>query len=189
DALRRLGEAVRERGMGLVVDVVPNHMSVEVPSANPWFWDVLTHGRGSAFAHYFDVDWSRPRLLLPVLGDDADVAELRLEGGQLAYYDHRFPVAPGSGGGSAQDVHGRQHYELVGWGRGNDELGYRRFFDITSLAAVRVELEDVFDAVHGEILRWVEEGLVTGLRIDHPDGLADPTAYAQRLRERAPGAW
>ncbi|TCI99059.1 malto-oligosyltrehalose synthase [Aeromicrobium sp. IC_218] len=189
DALRRLAEAARERGMGVVVDVVPNHMSVEVPSANPWFWDVLTHGRDSAYAHYFDVDWSRPRLLLPVLGDDADVAELRLEDGRLAYYDHRFPVAPGTEGGSPQDVHDRQHYELVGWRRGNAELGYRRFFDITSLAAVRVELEDVFDAVHGEILRWVEEGLVTGLRIDHPDGLADPTAYAQRLRERAPGAW
>ncbi len=189
DALRRLGEAAREAGLGVVVDVVPNHMSVEVPKANPWWWDVLTHGRDSAYAHYFDVDWSRPRLLLPVLGEDADVAELRLEDGELAYYDHRFPVAPGTEGGTAREVHDRQHYELVGWRRGNAELGYRRFFDITSLAAVRVELEDVFDATHGEILRWVDEGLVTGLRIDHPDGLADPTAYVRRLRERAPGAW
>lgn len=181
-------EAV-ELGLGVVVDIVPNHMSVEVPSANPWWWSVLREGRASPYARHFDIDWSRERLLLPVLGDDADVAELRVDGDTLAYYDHRFPIAPGTGGGTAQEVHDRQHYELVGWRRGNAELGYRRFFDITSLAAIRVEDPAVFDDAHREVLRWVAAGEVTGLRVDHPDGLADPGGYAQRLREAAPDAW
>ncbi|MDF1706016.1 MAG: malto-oligosyltrehalose synthase [Aeromicrobium sp.] len=179
----------RELGLGVVVDIVPNHMSVEVPGANPWWWSVLRDGQTSPYARHFDIDWSRGRLLLPVLGDDADVAELRVDGDTLAFYDHRFPIAPGTGGGTAQEVHDRQHYELVGWRRGNAELGYRRFFDITSLAAIRVEDPAVFDDAHREVLRWVEAGEVTGLRVDHPDGLADPGGYAQRLREAAPEAW
>ncbi|NUT53191.1 MAG: malto-oligosyltrehalose synthase [Saccharothrix sp.] len=81
-----------------------------------------------------------------------------------------------------------EHYRLVHWRRGNTELNYRRFFDITTLAAVRVEDPAVFDATHGEVLRWVAAGQVTGLRVDHPDGLADPTGYVRRLAERA-GVW
>ena len=77
----------------------------------------------------------------------------------------------------------------MGWRRGNAELGYRRFFDITSLAAIRVEDPAVFDDAHREVLRWVGAGEVTGLRVDHPDGLTDPGGYAGRLREAAPDAW
>lgn len=184
-----LAAALRAAGLGLVVDIVPNHLAVERPRANPWWWDVLTHGRESRHAGYFDIDWSRGRLLLPVLGDDDAVAELRVEGGELAYYDHRFPIAPGTETGTPQQVHDRQHYELVGWRRGNAELNYRRFFDITTLAAARVEDPEVFAATHGEVLRWVAAGEVTGLRVDHPDGLADPGGYFRRLRAAAPGAW
>jgi (1->4)-alpha-D-glucan 1-alpha-D-glucosylmutase len=187
--------AVREAGLGLVVDVVPNHMSVEVPRANPWWWSVLAAGQASPWAGHFDVDWTRGRVLVPVLGDDADVAELTVDGDELAYYDHRFPIDPATladpafGSMTPQQVHDRQHYELVGWRRGGSELNYRRFFDITTLAAVRVEDEAVFDDTHREVLRWVDAGQVTGLRIDHPDGLSDPGGYLRRLHDRAPGAW
>lgn len=184
-----LSKAVRAAGLGLVVDIVPNHMSIEVPSANPFWWDVLTHGEASAYAHWFDIDWTRGRLLVPVLGSATDVAELTVDGDELVYADHRFPVAPGTLDGTPQEVHDRQHYELVDWRRGNTELNYRRFFDITTLAAVAVERRDVFDGVHAEVLRWVADGSVTGLRVDHPDGLADPTTYMQWLRDAAPDAW
>ena len=190
-----LTAAVRDAGMGLVVDVVPNHMSVEVPKANPWWWSVLAEGEASPWVGHFDVDWSRGRVLVPVLGDDADVAELRVDGDELAYYDHRFPIDaaalddPGFSSMTPQQVHDRQHYELVGWRRGGSELSYRRFFDITTLAAVRVEDETVFDDTHREVLRWVEAGDVTGLRIDHPDGLSDPGGYLRRLHDEAPEAW
>ncbi|GAB2756791.1 malto-oligosyltrehalose synthase [Nocardioides salsibiostraticola] len=187
-ARRDLTGALRSAAMGLVVDIVPNHMSIEVPSANPFWWDVLAKGPASPFAHWFDIDWSRRRVLVPVLGSDADVEKLQVHDGELGYFDHRFPIS-GSADGTAQEIHDRQHYELVDWRRGNAELNYRRFFDITTLAAVSVEERDVFDAVHAEVLRWVADGEVTGLRVDHPDGLADPTSYAQWLRAAAPEAW
>ncbi|NBH03167.1 malto-oligosyltrehalose synthase [Amycolatopsis sp. SID8362] len=189
DARRELSAKLKEAGLGLVVDIVPNHMSVEVPKANRFWWDVLTHGQDSRYAAFFDVDWARGPILLPVLGDDDAVAELSVEDGELAYYDHRFPIAPGTESGTPQEIHERQHYRLIGWRRGNAELNYRRFFDITNLAAVRVEDPTVFAETHGEVLRWVADGDVTGLRVDHPDGLADPGGYFRRLRENAPGAW
>jgi len=82
-----------------------------------------------------------------------------------------------------------QHYRLTYWRTGARELDYRRFFDITTLVAIRVERERVFDAVHELPLRWLAEGRIDGLRIDHPDGLADPTGYTTRLRAAAPDAW
>ncbi|KQV73664.1 maltooligosyl trehalose synthase [Aeromicrobium sp. Root344] len=189
DGFRSLTAAAREAGLGVVVDIVPNHMSVEVPSANPWWHSVLREGEASAYANYFDIDWSRGRLLVPVLGSADDLAKLTVEGDELVYFDHRFPIAPGTGQGTPQDVHDRQHYELVDWRRGNTELNYRRFFDITTLAAVTVERPEVFEDTHREILTWVNAEEVTGLRIDHPDGLADPGAYVRRLRDAAPNAW
>ena len=85
-------------------------------------------------------------------------------------------------------MHERQHYELAHWTRGNTELSYRRFFAVTTLAGVRQEDEAVFDATHALVRQWVERG-VTGLRIDHPDGLVDPGEYLRRLRALAPGPW
>lgn len=181
DARRRLVSAARAAGLGIVLDLVPNHMSVEVPSTNPWWWDVLEHGPESRYAGWFDIDFAAGPILLPVLGDDP-VLEVR--DGRLAYHEHEFPIAPGTGRGSAAEVHERQHYRLVDWRRGNAELTYRRFFDVTSLAAVRVELPEVFEGTHAEVLRWVAAGEVDGLRIDHPDGLADPGGYLRALRAR-----
>src|SRR5215207_7819145 len=61
--------ALRERGLGLVVDIVPNHVGVAVPVANPAWWDVLRLGQASPYAQWFDIDWSRGRVLLPILAD------------------------------------------------------------------------------------------------------------------------
>ncbi|MGW5053010.1 malto-oligosyltrehalose synthase [Actinokineospora sp. NPDC004072] len=181
---KALVAALRAAGLSLVVDIVPNHMSVEAPEANPWWWDVLTHGPDSPYARYFDIE-SFP-VLIPVLGSADD--ELTVEDGKLRYHEHAFPIAPGTEGGTAAEVHARQHYRVVDWRRASAELNYRRFFDITTLAAVRVEDPVVFEATHAEVLRWVAAGEVAGLRVDHPDGLTDPGGYAARLAERA-GCW
>lgn len=181
-----LMSAARQAGMGVVVDIVPNHMATA--PQNRWWWDVLRHGHGSEFASYFDIDWSRGPILLPVLGSDS-LADLKIEHDRLVYFEHEFPIAPGTEGGSPTEVHDRQHYRLVWWRRGNAELTYRRFFDITTLAAVRVEDPAVFEATHQEVLRWIRNGEVTGLRVDHPDGLADPGGYMRRLRASAPETW
>ena len=89
-------------------------------------------------------------------------------------------------------VHGvleEQHYRLAYWRAGAKELDYRRFFDISTLAAIRVEHDDVFEVVHRRALEWIDAGRIDGLRVDHPDGLADPQGYFRRLRHAAPGAW
>jgi (1->4)-alpha-D-glucan 1-alpha-D-glucosylmutase len=113
-AFRSLAAAAREAGLGIVMDIVPNHMYAG--DENPWWADPELR------AKYFDVD---------------------------------------------------------------PETGfYRRFFDIDDLAALRQEDPEVFEASHAKVLALVAEGLVDGLRIDHPDGLADPAGYLARLRER-----
>jgi (1->4)-alpha-D-glucan 1-alpha-D-glucosylmutase len=185
-----LKKALDAAGLGLVVDIVPNHAGVAVPAANPTWWDVLKHGRDSRYAAFYDIDWDRGRLLIPVLADDPDALDdLRVEDGELRYYDKRFPIAEGTGEGTAREVHDRQHYELVNWTRGDSELTYRRFFAIVDLAGLRVEDPAVFDATHAEVLRWYGEGAVQGIRVDHPDGLRDPGGYLHRLRDAAPDAW
>ncbi|GAA0574125.1 malto-oligosyltrehalose synthase [Paractinoplanes ferrugineus] len=189
-ALRALSDALKQAGLGFVVDIVPNHAGVGDASVNPTWWDVLAKGQKSEFAAFYDIDWSRGRVLLPVLGSGADeLDQLRVEDGELRYYDKRYPIAEGTGEGTPREVHDRQHYELVDWTRGDTELNYRRFFSITDLAGLRVEDPAVFDATHAEILRWVREGIVDGIRVDHPDGLRDPGAYFDRLRAAAPDAW
>lgn len=80
-----------------------------------------------------------------------------------------------------------QAYRLAHWRVAGEEINYRRFFDINSLAAIRMEDERVFAATHALLLRLVREGKVTGLRIDHPDGLYAPSAYFRRLQEEQPG--
>lgn len=190
EGLQRLSEAARSRGMGLIVDIVPNHVGVADPEQNPWWWDLLRHGRDSAYADYFDIDWDLDagRIVLPVLGSDDDVADLAVDGDRLRLGDLVFPIAPGTGTGTGSEVHDRQHYRLTGWRSGI--CGYRRFFSITSLAALRQEDRAVFDASHVEVKRWFDEGLVDGLRIDHPDGLSDPAGYLRWLRElTGPDAW
>ena len=180
---------LREAGLGLVIDIVPNHMGVALPAANPTWWDVLGLGRASPFARFYDIDWDRAPIMVPVLADAAAVADLAIIDGQLAYHDLRFPLAPGTEGGTPGQVHERQHYRLTDWHRADSELNYRRFFEVTTLAAVRVEDPVVFRATHERVLRCVADGLVTGLRVDHPDGLADPGAYFRRLAAAAPSAW
>lgn len=274
EGFRRLVTALRERGLGLVIDVVPNHMAAH-PHNEKW-WDVLRFGRASRYAHWFDIDWEHgtdqvaDRLLLAVLGDHygavMERGELRLDvvgDGMVArYFDKVFPLSvpsvvevlrvgfdrigdhrhdaeldemAGLGGtfaehsellrrlavlgrswyggdasmpcghtsidiGAVLDVFNRdhdrlhevleqQHYRLANWRTGSETLDYRRFFDVTDLLGVRVEDAGVFDSTHGRLLQWVAAGDVQGLRIDHPDGLADPTGYLERLRERAPDAW
>ena len=190
DGLARLSSAAHKRKIGLIVDIVPNHVGVEKPQQNPWWWDVLTHGKSSAYSSYFDIDWDLDggRIVLPVLGSDDDIADLEVDGDVLRLGDLAYPIAPGSGSGSGPEVHARQHYRLTGWRSGR--CGYRRFFSITSLAGLRQEDRAVFDATHVEVGRWFREGLVDGVRIDHPDGLSDPAGYLEWLRELAgPQAW
>lgn len=206
--LESLAAAAHARGMGVVVDVVPNHMAVPTPAwHNRAMWSVLKHGADSPYARWFDVDLeARPGvLLMPVLGsrigDVLAAGELSVErmvvptepeaGEQpvLRYFDHVFPVRPATEDLPVADLVGRQHYRLAYWRVADEELNYRRFFDVGTLAAIRVEDPEVFDATHALLLELHAAGVIDGFRIDHPDGLADPRRYLRRLHDATGGAW
>jgi (1->4)-alpha-D-glucan 1-alpha-D-glucosylmutase len=87
------------------------------------------------------------------------------------------------------DFLNQQNYRLAYWKTADQQLGYRRFFDVNTLIGLRVEREHVFDETHALVLDWLRRGVLDGLRIDHPDGLRDPMQYLRRLREHAPDAW
>jgi (1->4)-alpha-D-glucan 1-alpha-D-glucosylmutase len=192
--LKALVAACAEHDLQLVVDIVPNHMGVASPVENRAWWDVLKYGRASSYADWFDIDWAYfdGRIVIPVLADEVDLdSELTLTETELRYHEHRYPLAPGSrtDGDGPSAVHDRQHYVLVNFRKADIEQNYRRFFAVTELAGLRVEDPAVFDATHREILRWVTEYGVAGIRVDHPDGLLDPAGYLDRLSSSAPDAW
>jgi (1->4)-alpha-D-glucan 1-alpha-D-glucosylmutase len=77
-----------------------------------------------------------------------------------------------------------QHYRLASWRTATDDINWRRFFDINDLGGLRVEQQNVFEAIHKKIFELIKKGLIDGLRIDHIDGLANPRAYCRKLRRR-----
>ncbi|MGW5733940.1 MULTISPECIES: malto-oligosyltrehalose synthase [Streptomyces] len=192
EGLRSLSRTARAHGLGLVVDIVPNHMAA-VPRHNHALWEVLREGPASPYARWFDVDWDAGdgRVLLPVLGRGIgdELERLRVDGDVLRYHEHAFPLRDGTAGLPLPELLDAQYYRLAWWRLARTELNYRRFFTISDLIGVRVEDPEVFDATHAKILELLREGVVEGLRIDHPDGLADPGAYLQRLQEATRGRW
>lgn len=188
--LRELARTAREHGMGLVLDIVPNHMAA-VPRHNRALWEVLREGPESPYARWFDIDWEAGdgRILLPVLagrvGDEMD--KMHVEGDVLHYGEQRFPVRASTAGLPMAKLLDAQWYRLCWWRLARTELNYRRFFTVSELIGLRVEDPVVFDATHAKILELVRDGVVEGLRVDHPDGVADPEGYLRRLHEATGG--
>ncbi len=218
DEFVTLAASLTARGMGLILDFVPNHMGLDERS-NRWWRDVLEHGPDSPFAAYFDIDWTasddhpRGRVLLPILedgyGDVLHRGEIRLDENAgvpvISYYDRQLPIAPGTldglvdPGTAPQALNGdagdaaswdrlhalleRQWYRLAHWKTSFDEINYRRFFDVNQLGGIRMELPDVFAATHQKVFELIALAHITGLRLDHPDGLLDPAAYFEALHE------
>jgi (1->4)-alpha-D-glucan 1-alpha-D-glucosylmutase len=211
EGFRTLAGACHGQGLGLIVDIVPNHMAVGGADNRYWL-DVLENGSGSRYAPMFDIDFDRPgledKVLVPVLGEpygDA-LAEGKLslvwdeplEKLAIAYGPHRLPIRPSdyvvvgdwrdlSRWRDPAALHALlecQHFRLAWWRTAGDRINWRRFFDVNELAGLRVEDEAVFEQVHAVTFRHYAEGLIDGVRIDHIDGLADPSAYLQRLKAR-----
>jgi (1->4)-alpha-D-glucan 1-alpha-D-glucosylmutase len=212
DGHARLLDALRDHGMGHILDIVPNHMAIN-DSANAWWWDVLKNGPRSRFASFFDIDWGPPtrhphrRIMVPIL---TDRYERVLEAGELTfgfadgepvvrYHGFTLPLAPGtdpddvvSANREDEQMHEvleRQNYRLEHWRFASRDLNYRRFFAINDLAALRSDNPEVFRRTQGLILELVERGDLQGLRVDHIDGLRQPAAYLTQLRSAAPDAY
>ncbi|WP_197671743.1 malto-oligosyltrehalose synthase [Devriesea agamarum] len=208
EGLRELADIAHAHGMGLIADVVPNHMAIPSPLwHNHALWSLLRDGPTSRYANWFDIDVeSGPPLLMPVLGDkigtvlgrgDISVESISIPdpiSGErvedvVRYADHVFPVAAGTRSLPLTDLLDRQWYRLAYWKVADDELNYRRFFDVDTLAAIRVEVPEVFEATHATLRRLLHDGTIDGLRIDHPDGLANPRQYLRDLERATDGAW
>ncbi|MEU9440257.1 malto-oligosyltrehalose synthase [Streptomyces sp. NPDC048304] len=192
EGLRSLARTAREHGLGLVADIVPNHMAM-APRHNHALWEVLREGPGSPYARWFDIDWEAQggQVLLPVLGGPlgSQLEHLVVDGDVLRYHEHAFPLRAGTAGLPLPELLDAQWYRPVWWRLARTELNYRRFFSISELIGVRVEDPEVFEATHAKILQLLHEGVLDGLRVDHPDGLADPDAYLARLHEATGGRW
>ena len=212
DEFISLVEELRRYELGIIVDIVPNHMATG--NENAWWMDVLAKGRESRYAKYFDIDWNSPRahlrgkILLPILGrplcEVLDAGEITLaydsERGRfiMRYFDHVLPIATNtsedlvaafnpSSQGSRERLRAllrRQHYRLACWRTASEEINWRRFFDINDLVAIRVEDDEAFEAVHATVFRLYAAGWIDGIRVDHIDGLAQPDAYCRRMRQR-----
>ncbi|MFI9062598.1 malto-oligosyltrehalose synthase [Streptomyces sp. NPDC053429] len=191
--LRALARTAREHGLGLVLDIVPNHMAVPSPlRLNRPLWEVLREGPDSPYARWFDIDWEAGggQVLLPVLSGPLEVESLSVDGEVLRYGDHEFPLRAGTAGLPLPELAAAQWYRPAFWREARTSLNYRRFFTISDLIGVRVEDPEVFTATHAKILELVRDGVLQGLRIDHVDGLADPEGYLRRLRaEAGEGCW
>ncbi|MFD6969118.1 malto-oligosyltrehalose synthase [Streptomyces sp. NPDC059949] len=191
--LRALARTARAHGLGLVLDIVPNHMAVPTPlRLNGPLWEVLRDGPASPYARWFDIDWEAGggQVLLPVLAGPADSCELRADGEVLRYGEQEFPLREGTAGLSLPELLAAQWYRPAWWREARTDLNYRRFFTISDLIGVRVEDPEVFAATHAKVLELVRDGVAQGLRIDHVDGLADPREYLGRLRAAAgDGCW
>ncbi len=194
EGLRSLAATAREHGLGLVLDIVPNHMAA-APRHNRQLWEVLREGRASPYARWFDIDWAAggDKVLLPVLagplGGELDAFTVDADAGVLRYGEQEFPLRAGTAELPLPELLDAQHYRLAWWRLARTELNYRRFFTVSELIGVRVEHPEVFDATHAKVLELLRDGVLDGLRIDHPDGLADPSAYLRRLNEETGGRW
>ncbi|HWC33908.1 MAG TPA: malto-oligosyltrehalose synthase [Mycobacteriales bacterium] len=204
-------DTLGRHGMGLLIDIVPNHMAASVE--NVMFADVLRRGRRSPYAAVFDIAWDAAdnAVVLPVLDAPLsvvlDAGRIRLlrskagSGYELGYDDLRLPLDPAEDVDIAADLAdaddmkepvarrqlelllSHQHYRMVDWRSAAHAVNYRRFFDINDLIGVRQEDPEVFALTHQLVLELAADPRVVGVRVDHIDGLRDPAQYLVRLRD------
>jgi (1->4)-alpha-D-glucan 1-alpha-D-glucosylmutase len=192
EGLTALLDAACEQNLGVVIDHVPNHMSVAEAHLNDRWWEMLRDGPSSEAARWFDVDWDAAdgKVIVPKLGDPlADVVAadgLQIAGGdrgpELRYGPLRFPLAAGTEHLDVAEAVGRQHYRLQWWR--DPERNVRRFFTIDDLVAVRAEEPAVADVIDTIPTALVGHPAFSGVRVDHVDGLTHPEAYLDALRRR-----
>jgi len=190
--LSALLDAAHQQGLGVVIDHVPNHMSVAEAHLNARWWEMLRDGPASLGAAWFDVDWAVAdgRVIVPKLGDP--LVDVIAAGGlaigngdlgpELRYGPLRFPLAAGTESLHVDEAVERQHYRLQWWR--DPARNVRRFFTIDDLVAVRAEEPAVAEVIDTIPARLADHPAFAGVRVDHVDGLARPEEYLHGLRAR-----
>ncbi|WP_316831727.1 malto-oligosyltrehalose synthase [Pedobacter aquatilis] len=203
--LLKISARLKKAGIRWIQDIVPNHMAFH-PS-NKWLMDVLTKGRKSKFAEYFDIDFENwdGRLMVPFLGEELDQAvrggAVRLKKSKGEYLisaaGENWPVNSQSigklKGQKLKDINSstdrllalldEQFYRLCHWRETDSRINYRRFFTVNSLICLNIQYKKVFTHYHSYLLDLLSKGIFDGLRIDHVDGLYDVEAYLTQLRK------
>jgi len=191
--LKEISNELKAAGIGWLQDIVPNHMGFH--HGNEWLMDVMEKGPESKYAKFFDIDW-REQLMVPFLGSSVDDAitnnELKIvtvKGKKmLQHYDNYYPLKNSANNDDKHDVKKileLQHYRLCSWKETDSKINYRRFFTINGLICLNIHDEDVFEEYHTFIKTLIDEGIFQGLRVDHIDGLYDPSKYLNDLRQLA----
>ena len=190
-------KAIEEAGFKLIIDFVPNHMAAS--EHHPWFRDVLRNGLDSKYARYFDIFWDNHlkglsnKLLLPILAkpleQEIESGNVKVEGKMLKVYGREIPLAHNTKGESVEEVLQSQHYILCEWKESCHRTNYRRFFDIHDLIGINMEIPEVFESMHKLVFEMAAFGAITGIRIDHPDGLYDPGGYFRDIKLHAKGIY
>jgi malto-oligosyltrehalose synthase/4-alpha-glucanotransferase len=201
--LIKLSRKLKQNGINWIQDIVPNHMSFH--PTNEWLMDVLLKWKESDFFDFFDLDFPTKlkdkRLMVPFLSEDLDEAiqnsALQLVKKKdrlyLTYGENSWPVSNNSdlkdlkkinnNATLLKEVIDAQHYRLCHWQETERQINYRRFFTVNSLICLNIHRPKVFATYHQYIFKLIKLGVFQGLRIDHVDGLADPTQYLADLRK------
>ena len=195
EELREISALLKSHEMHWVQDIVPNHMAFHPDNA--WLMDVLVKGNSSPYRKYFDIlsdDLEKEPIMLPFLGQDLanviannELTFVKQDGkGYLKYFDTQWPVKkmPAKKGDvGLTELAAAQYYRLCNYKETNTKINYRRFFTVNSLICLNIQVPSVFEDHHRFTKQLIDEGIFQGLRIDHIDGLADPTNYLKMLRK------
>lgn len=162
EELMEIAETLKQNNMSWLQDIVPNHLAYH--ENNKWLMDVLEKGRSSTYASYFDINWNHPefdgKLMVPFPGGELE--KILIE---------KFPA--------------QHHYQLCPWQDTDHRINYRRFFLVNSLICTNIHDNNVFNDFHQLIGRLCAKKVFRGVRVDHVDGLYDPTKYLNDLRNLA----
>lgn len=200
EGLEALSTAAHKARLGVIVDFVPGALHISHPSLNPYWWDVLLHGRDSQYANWFDIQWTHDKVTV-VVDQPASTATLTTHPATqqpvLQIGSSIYPVKPETlhsknpqhpkNSHDPQQLLAAQNYTCVERTNPTHPLNYRRVNADSNVATIRVNDPHVFTETHRELARWFHTGLIDGVSVRHIDSIANPQGYLEQLHDLTRG--